>query len=444
MSHSRGQVRAFRGAYVTYQGNPLADDQAFVYESDGLVVVSEGLIIAVGPATAELPDLPPSVPIQRLKSHQLMVAGFVDCHVHYPQTQIMGAYGEQLLDWLNQYTFVAEQQFAHPEHANKVAQFFLDECLRNGTTTASVFCTVHPQSVDAFFRAATARNMRMIAGKVLMDRHAPDALLDSAQRGYDESKALINQWHNKGRNAYAITPRFAPTSTPDQLAAAGALWQEQPDCLVQSHVAENPSEIDWALSLFPDCRNYLDIYDRFGLLGKRAIYGHGIWLSDAERMRCHETGTALAHCPTSNGFLGSGLFDAHKTQSGDHPVTIGLGTDVGAGTSFSMFQTLNEAYKVAQLNGHAMSSIQAFYLATLGGAKALGIEGQVGSLSVGKEADFLVLNMAATPLMRFRMQTVEDIEEALFVLMTLADDRAVEKVYVAGCLANQDLNAAKN
>lgn len=431
------QRRALRGAYVTFTGDPFFDEQAFHYESDGLLVIENGVLQYVGPAQDGLRSLGDGIPVTQLASHQLMMAGFVDCHVHYPQTQIIGAYGEQLLDWLNQYTFVAEQQFADSEHAGKVANVFLDECIRNGTTTASVFCTVHPQSVDAFFQASSDRNLRMVAGKVLMDRHAPDALLDTAQSGYDDSKILIERWHNHGRNAYAITPRFAPTSTAEQLEAAAALWQEHPGTYVQSHIAENQAEIQWAQSLFPDSKDYLGIYQDFGLLGQRAIYGHGIWLSEDERRRCHETGTALAHCPTSNGFLGSGLFHLHQAKSRPHPLSVGLATDVGAGTSFSMLQTMNEAYKVSQLNGQPLSAQQAFYLATLGGAKALDMDQHVGSLATGKEADVLVMNLQSTPLQKFRMSHVDDIDEALFVLMTLGDDRAIDQVYVAGRLLSQ-------
>ena len=298
------------------------------------------------------------------------MAGFIDSHVHYPQTEIIGAYGAQLLDWLNKYTFVAEQRFADKRHARAAAQVFLKESLRNGITTSAVYCTVHPQSVDAFFEESGKLGLRMIAGKVLMDRNAPAALCDTAQRGYDESKALISKWHGRERAMYAITPRFAPSSTPEQLTAAGALKREHPDCFVQSHVSENKAEVEWAKQLFPGRRDYLDVYDHYGLLGRRAIYGHGIHLSEAELARLHETGAAIAHCPTSNFFLGSGCFDLGRAMRKERPVRVGLATDVGGGTSLSFLQTLNEAYKAAQMSGYSLSAGHAFYLATRGTAQA--------------------------------------------------------------------------
>ncbi len=429
---------ALRGPLLTFKGDPFTmGDEACVFINDALVVINDGHFEQVGDAQTLLSSLSDDVPLIEYSDQHVMMAGFVDCHVHYPQTQIIGAFGEQLLDWLNQYTFIAEQQFADKSHADRVAGVFLDECLRAGTTTAAVYCTVHPQSVDAFFEAASLRNMRMIAGKVLMDRHAPEALLDTAIRGYDESKTLINKWHGHGRNLYAITPRFAPTSTAEQLEMAGALWQEYPSCYIQSHVSENKEEVSWAGSLFPQCHGYLDIYDHFGLIGQRAVYGHGIWLTESELQRCHESGTAIAHCPTSNGFLGSGLFDIFNTIKRERPVAVGLATDLGAGTSFSMLQTLNEAYKVSQLNGHSLSAMQAFYLATLGGASALDLDSQIGSVEVGKEADLVVLDLCSTEAINFRMQYVKDITEALFVQMIMGDDRAVAATYVAGKLQYQ-------
>jgi guanine deaminase len=364
--------------------------------------------------------------------------------VHYPQTQIIGSHGEQLIDWLNRYTFVAEQAFASAEHARAVAEVFLDECLRAGTTTAAVYCTVHPQSVDAFFEAAAARNLRMIAGKALMDRHAPAALTDTARSGYDESRALIAKWHGRGRASYAVTPRFAASSTPEQMEMAGQLWAEHPGTYLQSHVSENRDEVAWVRKLYPERSGYLDVYDHFGHLGPRAIYGHGVWLTEAELARCHETGTAIAHCPTSNLFLGSGLFHVANAVKAERPVRVGLATDLGAGTSFSMLQTMNEAYKVAQLNGSRLSVPLAFYLATRGAARALYLEDRIGSLAPGMEADVIVLDLRSTPVIDFRMRACESIEEVLFVQMTLGDDRAVQSTYVSGTLAHRRAKPSAN
>jgi guanine deaminase len=319
--------------------------------------------------------------------------------------------------------------------ASDTARIFCDELLRQGTTTALVFCSVHAGSVDALFEAAQARNLRLIAGKVLMDRNAPAALLDTAQSGYDQSKALIKRWHGRGRALYAITPRSAMTSTPEQLELAGALWKEHPDVFVQSHISENQDEIAWVKELFPQRQDYLDVYDHYGLAGRRAVYAHGIHLGERELCRCHETGTALSHCPTSNLFLGSGLFRAKLAKDPKRPVHVGLGTDIGGGTSFSMLATMGEAYKVAQLEGHPIDAIEAFFLATLGGARALALDDRIGTLAPGREADMVVLDPSATPLLAFRSSRSRSITETLAVLTTLGDDRAVRATYVAGKLA---------
>jgi guanine deaminase len=424
---------ALRGPALTFTADPHVEGvDALRYESDALIVVDEGRIAHVGPASTVREALAADVPIRAFSRDHLIVPGFIDCHVHYPQLQIIGAHGAQLLDWLQKYTFVAEQRFADPEHARGIAATFLDECLRQGTTTVASFCTVHAHSVDAFFEAAEARGMRTLAGKCLMDRHAPQALLDSAQAGYDESKALIDRWHGRGRAGYAITPRFAPSSTPLQLELAGALWKERPGTWLQSHVSENVHEVAWARQLFPSCRDYLDVYDHFGQLGPRAIYGHGIHLTNDELQRMHESGTAIAHCPTSNMFLGSGLFDLRRAREPARPVRVGLATDVGAGTSLSMLRTMGAAYATAQLLGSSLSAPEAFYLATRGAARALYLDERIGSLEAGMEADLLVLDLASTPLIRARMARCESLEEALFVQMTLADERAIAAVVVGG------------
>jgi len=436
MPEPAAPIHAIRGPALTFTGDPFAHGAGptLLYERDALIGMSAGKITHFGPASTIRPQLPPDAHIKEYGPDALLVPGFIDCHTHYPQTQIIGAYGEQLLDWLEKYTFVAEQQFADPAHARAVAEIFLDECLRNGTTTVASFCTVHAHSVDAFFTAAEKRGMRTVAGKCLMDRNAPEALRDTAQRGYDESKELIRRWHGKGRASYAITPRFAPTSTPQQMELAGSLWKEHPGTYLQSHVSENRGEVEWAKQLFPERSDYLDVYEHFGQLGPRAIYGHGIHLTESELRRMSESGTAIAHCPTSNLFLGSGCFNLRNTQRRERPVRVGLATDIGAGTSFSMLRTMGAAYEAAQLNGNSLSGGEGFYLATRGAARALYLDDRIGSLAVGMEADLAVLNLKSTPLIEFRMRHCNSIEEALFVQMTLADERAVQATYVAGAL----------
>lgn len=406
-----------------------------MHEADGVLICRNGVIEAVG----AWPELRHQVPDDVIVQHwpdALIVPGFIDCHVHYVQTGIVGAYGAQLLDWLQRYTFPAEQRFADKAHATAVARLFCDELLRNGTTSALVFAAVYPQSVDALFEEALHRRMRLIAGKVLMDRHAPPELLDTAQTGYDDSAALIERWQGVGRLDYAITPRFAATSSPQQLEAAGALWRRYPHTWMHTHLAESPAEIAWIARLYPERKSYLDVYDHYGLLGPRAVFAHGVHLDERDLCRCHESASSIAHCPTSNLFLGSGLFPLHEAMDARRPVHVGLGTDIGAGTSFSLLVTAGEAYKVAHLRGHALTALQALYLATLGAARALDLDDHLGSFSVGKDADFVVLDPYATPLLAFRNARVACLEEMLFVLMTLADDRAVRATYVAGELAH--------
>jgi guanine deaminase len=357
---------------------------------------------------------------------------------------MIAAFGEHLLEWLNKYTFVAEQQFASLEHGRRIAGVFLRELLRCGTTTAAVYCTVHPQSVDAFFEESARFNTRMVAGKVMMNRNAPEALLDTTERGYRESTELIKRWHGKGRQLYCITPRFAPTSTEDQLEACGTLLKEHPGTYVQTHLSENKDEIEWVLSLFPGRKSYLDVYDHAGIVGPRSIYGHGIHLAEEDFATCHQRGAALAHCPTSNFFLGSGLFRVFDAKRPDRPVRVGVGTDLGAGTSFSQLQTLNEAYKVAELNDTKLTATHAFYLATRGGAEALYLEDRLGTVAQGFEADLVVLDLESTPLLAFRNGYSSDIGERLFVLMTLGDDRAVRATWVAGeCVYDRDAQGDK-
>ncbi|AYC34454.1 guanine deaminase [Pseudomonas cavernae] len=427
------KISALRADVVTFKDDPFLKkpEDCLVHIPDAIVVIDDGKIVDLGPAAEVSKRLPAGVtPVHYPDS--IISAGFIDTHIHYPQTEMIGAFGEQLLEWLDKYTFVAEQHFANQAHAERVARVFLRELLRAGTTTAVVYCTVHPQSVDAFFGESSRFNTRMVAGKVLMDRNAPAALLDTAQRGYDESKALIERWHNRGRQHYCITPRFAPTSTQAQLDVCGTLAREHQDAFIQTHLCENLDEIQWVKELFPERKSYLDVYANAGIVRDRSVYGHGVHLTEEDFCTCHQTGAALAHCPTSNLFLGSGLFRLFDAKDPKRPVRVGLGTDVGAGTSFSQLQSLNEAYKVAQLNKTKLNAIQAFYLATRGSAEALCLDQQIGTVAKGFEADLVVLDKKATPLMEFRSEFSKEIVEELFVLMILGDDRAVRATYVAG------------
>lgn len=388
-------------------------------------------ITAFGPYDQCKDQVPEGVEIRHYTNH-LICAGFIDTHIHYVQTGIIGAFGDQLIDWLNNYTFVEEQRFADKDHATAVAEVFFDQLLSNGTTTAVTFAAVYPSSADAFFEESMRRGTRMIGGKVMMDRNAPHELLDTPQSSYDASKDLIGRWHGTGRNLYAITPRFAPTSTPEQLEMAGQLRREHPDVYVHTHVSENVNEIRWVRSLFPGRTGYLDVYDYYGLLGPRTVLAHGVHLTAKERRRVYSTGSMVAHCPTSNLFLGSGLFHVHDAKDSQFPMNVGLGTDIGAGTSFSLLATMNEAYKVAELNNYPMNALKSFYLATLGGAAGLHLEDRIGSLDVGKEADFVVLDPSATPVLQYRSERAESTEELMFVLSIMGDDRTVAATYVAG------------
>ncbi|MCZ4322657.1 guanine deaminase [Pseudomonas anguilliseptica] len=423
-------VKAYRAAILHSIADPavVGVEQSYEYFEDGVLVVDNGQVAKVGHAADLLPTLK-GVEITEYRD-ALITPGFIDTHIHYPQTGMIASYGEQLLDWLNTYTFPTEQQFADKAHAADVAGIFLKELLRNGTTTALVFGTVHKQSVDAFFEAAQALNLRMIAGKVLMDRNAPDYLTDTPESGYADSKELIERWHGKGRLHYAVTPRFAPTSTPEQLTLAGKLLGEYPDLYMHTHLSENHKEIEWVKALFPERKGYLDVYDHYKLIGARSVFAHGVHLCDDECKRLAETGSAVAFCPTSNLFLGSGLFDLNKLE--EHGVRVGLGTDVGAGTSFSQLQSLNEAYKVMQLQGKKLDPFKSLYLATLGGANALYLDDKIGNFASGKDADFVVLDYNATPLISYRMQQAKTLDEKLFALTMLGDDRAVKETFAAG------------
>jgi guanine deaminase len=433
-------VKAFRGSFLDFVADPfyVSESESVRYILDGLLVIKDGKVKDLG-SYENLKDSYVGVPVTSYPG-KLITPGFIDLHIHFPQTEMIASYGEQLLEWLDQYTFPTESKFKDKAYAQQVARIFLDELLKNGTTTAVVLAAVYPQSVDAFFEEAERRHLRMIAGKVMMDRNAPDFLLDTAETSYFDSKALIETWHHKERLLYAITPRFSITSTDEQLQLAGKLMEEYSGLYMHSHLSENLDEIAFVKRLFPDCKNYLDTYDRVGLVGERSIFAHGVHLETEEFERLSETKAAIAFCPTSNLFLGSGLFKVEQAKSAACPIKVGLGTDVGAGTSFSMLQTANEAYKVAQLQKQKLSPFKALYLATLGGAKALCLEDKIGSFNVGREADFVVLDPRATSIMAFRNpeanpELLSELADRLFSLVMMGDDRAVKATYILGELA---------
>jgi len=423
-------LRALRGRLLWFVDDPeTAGEAAHRYVADGLLVIENGLVKAAGEARELLRTLPADAEIVDHRPH-LIMPGFIDAHIHMPQTQVIASYGAQLMEWLNKYTFVEEQKLAQQGHAEKLSRFFLDELLANGTTTAAVYCSVHPQSAEAFFTESERRNTRMIAGKVMMDRNAPEALTDTAESSYRDTKALIARWHGKGRQLYAVTPRFAITSSPEQLAAAGRLAAEHPDCHVQTHIDENRTEIALARELYPQAADYADIYRGYGLLGPQSLMGHCIHMTHNEWQAFAETGAVAVFCPTSNLFLGSGLFDwTHARQRG---VKVAVATDIGGGTSYSMLRTMAEAYKILQLQGQSLSAFAALHAITRGNAVALGLDHLIGSFEPGREADAVVLDTGATRAMAHRMETVRDLAEELFVLVTLGDDRNVAATYVMG------------
>jgi guanine deaminase len=419
----RGRLLTFRSA-----PNGTEDRDAYRYVEDGALLLRDGRIAEMG----DWSDIAPGaagVPVVDHRPHLLM-AGFVDAHIHFPQTQIVASWGSQLLDWLNGYTFPAEAEYANPQHARGMARRFCDQLIAHGTTTASVFCSSHRQSAEALFAEAQSRAMRMIAGKTMMDRNAPPEVLDTAQSGYDDSTALIADWHGRDRLLYAITPRFAITSSPAQMAMAGALASEHPDCYVQTHLSENHAEIAYTAELYPEARDYLDVYESHGLLGPRSLLGHSIHLKPREIDAIAATGARPVFCPTSNLFLGSGLFDDAGLSA--RGIRSGIATDIGAGTSYSMLQTLNEGYKVLQLQGQSLHALSAFDWITRGNAEVLGLQDRIGTLEPGTEADIVVLDARATPAMALRMDRAATLTEELFVLQMMGDDRAIAETYVAG------------
>jgi guanine deaminase len=438
------KLEAFRGDILHFLKDPFyhPDTECYQYVKDGLLIVENGKVNSIG-SYSEMRALFPTIPVYDYQNC-LILPGMVDTHIHYPQTEMIASYGEQLLEWLNKYTFPTEEKFKDPSHAKEVSEFFLRELLRNGTTTALVLGSVHPESIDAFFEEASALNLRMVAGKVMMDRetYAPASLRDTPETSYEDTKKLIQKWNGKGRLQYAITPRFAVTSTEDQLRKASTLKKEFPHTYIHTHLAENKKETETISKLFPKHKHYLDVYDSFGLLGRRSVFAHSVHLSDDEFARLSETDSTIAFCPTSNLFLGSGLFQIGKAKSQKTPIQVGLGTDMGGGTSFSLLRTMSEGYKVAQLQNLSLSAFKSLYLATLGGAKALALENVIGNFEPGKEADFIVLDPESTPLQSFRMKHMkQDADDALasklFALIMLGDDRAIKATYIMGKIAHQ-------
>jgi guanine deaminase len=426
-------LRAYRASLLHFHADPAFADHAYSWHEDGLLLVDGDRIHAAGDYAQLAAALPPGTEIIDYRG-KLIVPGFIDTHIHFPQTDMIASPAPGLLPWLETYTFPTESKFEDPQHARQVADFFIDELLRAGTTTAMVYCTVHKQSVDAFFEASEARGLRMVAGKVLMDRNCPDFLADTAESGTRDSEELIGRWHKRGRALYAITPRFAPTSSEAQLQLAGELAQAYPDTFIQTHLSENEDECQWVKSLFPGARSYLDVYDRHNLLRPRAVFGHCVWCDQQDFARMAETGAAVAVCPTSNLFLGSGLFDFERADAAG--VALSLASDVGAGTDFCMLGTMNEAYKVARMKGSYLPALRMFYLATLGAARSMHLEGTIGSFAAGAEADFVVLDPQATPLLARRTGACGSLEELLFALALLGDDRAIRATYSAGRLVH--------
>ncbi|TYB83103.1 guanine deaminase [Maritimibacter fusiformis] len=427
-------MRILLGQTLHYVANPFEGppEEAVRHERRGAVAIADGKIAAVGPAD----DIRAAHPGAEVTDYgdALISPGFIDAHAHYPQTAIIASWGKRLIDWLNAFTFPEEMRFGDAAYAHEIAARYFDLTLAAGTTTTVSYCTIHPESVDAYFTEARRRGLRALGGKTCMDRNAPDGLRDTAETAHDQSRALLEKWHGVDRLGYVITPRFAPTSTPEQLEALGALWADHPEVLMQTHLSEQTEEIAWVAELFPEARDYLDVYDRFGLVGKGALMGHSIHLGPRERARLKEAGASLIHCPTSNTFIGSGLFDMAGLMAEGQ--TVGLATDTGGGSSFSMLRTMAAAYEVGQLRGTALHPAQLWWLATQGSARALHLDDRIGTLAPGMEADLAVVDLASTPAIAQRAARADDLWQAVFPTIMMGDDRAVVAVYVGGALVN--------
>ncbi len=432
------QIKAVRGSIFHFLTSPFTSDESesYQYFEDGLLFIQSGYVHKVGAYDDLKNELQPETELTEYQDG-IILPGFIDSHLHYPQTDIIASYGEQLLTWLETYTFPCEGKLKDPEYAESVVDFFLTELLRNGTTTAQVMPTVHKHSAEIFFKKAEERNLRMICGKVMMDRNAPDYLLDTPEKGYEESAELIEEWHGKGRLSYAVSPRFAVTSTEEQLKKTADLLDMRPDLYLHTHLSENRREVSLISELFPWSKDYLNVYENYNLVRERSTFAHCIYLHERNYENLAANKAAISFCPTSNLFIGSGLFDLNKPIK--HNVRLSIGTDIGGGTSFSILRTLGEAYKVLQLNSQKLSALKAFYLATLGGAEALCLNEKIGNFVEGKEADFCVLDMQATPLMQRRNSEAKSIEDKLFIAMTLGDDRNIKATHIMGeCIYTRD------
>lgn len=422
-----------RGRVLSFKRRPtgVGDRDAITYVEDGVVVVEGGKVIEIAGA-ADLARLRGDGTAEYDFAGKLILPGFIDTHIHFPQTQVIASYGERLLEWLTKYTFPAEARYGDLELAAAHARFFIDELIRNGTTTAVAYGSVHKVSAEALLAESERRGTQMFVGKTAMDRNAPADLVDSAESAHDDTLDLIRTWHRRGRQRVVITPRFAITSTPAQLETLGSLAKAHPDCLVQTHLSENLAEVDEVRRLFPERADYLDVYDHYGLVGRNSLMGHAIHLTPREVARMSETGAVAVFCPTSNLFIGSGLFDYKGLEGGPNPVRIALATDVGGGTSYSMIETAAEAYKVMQLNHQRLSALEAFHLMTRGNAEAISAP-EIGRIEPGAMADLVVLDSAATPAMAHRLEASSgDLEEELFILMTLGGSQSITEVFVAG------------
>lgn len=422
-----------RGRLLSFLTEPegLDDRASYRFAEDGGLLIEDGTIVAMGDYATVAARAPSHARTVDHRPH-LILPGFIDPHAHMPQMQVIASYGAELLDWLRDYTFPEETKYRDPRHSRRFARHFLDELVRHGTTTVAAYCSVHRASAEALFAEALARDMLVVAGKVMMDRNAPDGVLDTPQSAYDDTRALIGEWHGRGRLHYAITPRFAITSSPEQLEMAGQLVREFPDLHMQTHLSENRAEIAWTEKLYPEALDYTGVYARYGLLGAKALFGHCVHLSEREADALSQSGSVAVFCPTSNLFLGSGLFDYQRYRARARPLRIAAATDVGGGTNYSMLRTMDEGYKIVALQGEKLNPLAAFWQITLGNARALSLDHHVGTLDEGTDADIVVLDSSATPAMALRMETVETLAQELFLLQTLGDDRAVAEVYVAG------------
>ena len=422
--------KGYRGRIFDFENKDTGKpENHFRYFEDGLLIVEDGLVADAGAYQTVIKRYPQETKIENY-GNALIMPGFFDLHVHSVQTKAIASFGKELLEWLDNYIFPAERKFSDPAYAREHTRFFLRQLLKSGTTTAMVYPSVDEASTEALFELAAEKNIRIISGNTWMDRNAPEYLLKKPEKSYELSKELIRKFHKKGRSKFAVTPRYAITSSPEALELSATLFHEYDDLYLQTHISENHKEIETVNHSYPNHRNYLDVYDDSGMLSPRTFLGHGIHLAGDELERIAATGTQIVHCPSSNLFLGSGLFDYHRVTG--HGVAVNLGSDVGAGTSFSMLQTLQDAYKVSAMNGHPMHALTGFYMLTLGAAKAFGLENVSGNFNPGKEADFVVIDPSLNPLLQYRITEAESIDDVLFAMMILGDERVVKETFLMG------------